>query len=378
VFYVSLLVGFLIYSAVISQSHPFSTPKAMAEGRGLITVYADGQRKTFATNASNIGEALKQNGIELGKGDVTEPAVDTPIDQAHYNVNVYRAYPAVIIDGDKTITTLSGYRTARQIAESAGVKLYPEDKATMEQNSEFSKNGLVGQRIIISRATPIQLFIGDKAFDLRTWKATVGEVLDEKGIKLNAQDELSFDRSAKVFANMKITLSKISQDVIEVMEVLEPEVQYKDDPNQPRSFQKVLDEGKAGQKLVSYLQSQKNGALVSKQQIDVKIITPAQPKIVLRGTLSDTIGDNAELLQKLRFCETGGRYNANTGNGYYGAYQFSAATWNRWNTGYARADLAPPEVQDHYVLVNAKASKGGFWSQHPGCSSKLGLPKFPY
>lgn len=371
-------MGFLIYSALIGQARPFSSSKVLAEGSGLITVYSDGQKKTFATSAKTVGEALNQNGINLGNGDVTEPSRETAIDQPHLNVNVYRAYPAVIIDGDKVVNTLSGYRSARQIAESAGVVIYPEDKLTMERNSEFSKIGSVGQKIVIERALPVQLSIGDKVFEFRTWKNTVGELLTEKGIELSSQDELSFDRNEKIYKDMKIYLSKINQDIIQIKEVINPEVQYKDDPNQPRNFQKILEEGKPGEQLVSYLVNQKNGVVVGRQQISSEVITPASPRVVLRGTLSDSINDNAELLYKLRMCETGGRYNANTGNGYYGAYQFSAATWNRWNTGYARADLAPAEVQDEYVLRNARASKGGFWSQHPGCSSKLGLPKFPY
>lgn len=371
-------MGFLIYSAFIGQSQPFSSNKAMAEGSGLITVYSDGQKKTFATGAKTVGEALKENGINLGTGDVTEPNIDTPLDQPHLNVNIYRAYPAVIIDGDKVINTLSGYRSARQIAEAAGIVIYPEDKISMERNSEFSKVGSVGQKIIIERATPVQLSIGDKVFEFRTWKNTVGELLQERGIELSPQDELSFDQNAKIYKDMKIYLSKINQDIIQLKEVLQPEVQYKDDPNQPRSFQKVLDEGKPGEQLVSYVINQKNGVVIGRQQISTEVITPASPKIILRGTLSDSIGNNTELLYKLRMCETGGRYDANTGNGYYGAYQFSAATWNRWNTGYARADLAPASVQDEYVIRNVRASKGGFWSQHPGCSTKLGLPKFPY
>ena len=32
-------------------------------------------------------------------------------------------------------------------------------------------------------------------------------------------------------------------------------------------------------------------------------------------------------LAKIRACESDGDYRANTGNGYYGAYQFSAPTW---------------------------------------------------
>ena len=375
---VILLIGFIVYSAVIGQTQPFSAKQAIAEGKGLVTVYVDGQRKTYATDATTIGEALKQNDVELGQGDVVEPSIDTKIDQPHYNVNIYRAYPAIIVDGEKVTTTLSGYRSARQIVESAGIKLYTEDKVTMERNDEFANLDAVGQKITIQRATPVKMTIGTKSFEFRTWQTTVGGLLKEKGIDLSPADEMNFSASDPIYSNMKIVLSKLHQEVIQVSEVLEPEVQYRDDPNQPRSYQKIIDEGKPGQQLVSYIVNQKDGVVISRQRISSEISVPASPKIIIRGTLSDSIGDNAELLYKLRMCETGGRYNANTGNGYYGAYQFSAATWNRWSTGYARADLAPPEVQDAMVLKNARASKGGFWSQHPGCSTKLGLPKFPY
>jgi hypothetical protein len=46
--------------------------------------------------------------------------------------------------------------------------------------------------------------------------------------------------------------------------------------------------------------------------------------------------------------ESGGDWQANTGNGYYGGLQFSQSSWEAAGgvaAGYARADLAPPEVQ---------------------------------
>lgn len=55
-----------------------------------------------------------------------------------------------------------------------------------------------------------------------------------------------------------------------------------------------------------------------------------------------TIGGGWEALRQ---CESGGNYATNTGNGYYGAYQYDISTWANYG-GYARPDLAPPAVQD--------------------------------
>lgn len=70
-------------------------------------------------------------------------------------------------------------------------------------------------------------------------------------------------------------------------------------------------------------------------------------------------------------CESGNTANRNSGNGYYGAFQFSIATWNSMGTGYARADLAPYEVQ--VAAVKKLLSRSSVRSQFPGCSAKLGL-----
>lgn len=62
----------------------------------------------------------------------------------------------------------------------------------------------------------------------------------------------------------------------------------------------------------------------------------------------------------VRQCESGGNYSANTGNGYYGAYQFSASTWH--SLGYSGLPSnAPPSVQDQAAQQLAARSGMGQW-----------------
>lgn len=72
---------------------------------------------------------------------------------------------------------------------------------------------------------------------------------------------------------------------------------------------------------------------------------------------------------ELRHCESGGNYSADTGNGYYGAYQFAATTW--WGIGYTGLpNQAPPAVQDA-AAVRLRDRVG--WSAWPQCAAALGL-----
>lgn len=72
---------------------------------------------------------------------------------------------------------------------------------------------------------------------------------------------------------------------------------------------------------------------------------------------------------RLRQCESGGSYTINTGNGYYGAYQFNLGTWQ--GLGYSGLpSSASPATQDAAAIA-LQAQRG--WSPWPSCSSQLGL-----
>jgi len=81
----------------------------------------------------------------------------------------------------------------------------------------------------------------------------------------------------------------------------------------------------------------------------------------------------AENWEALRWCESSNDYTTDTGNGYYGAYQFDAETW--WWLGYEGwPSGASPEVQDQAAMDLYNHSN---WDSWPACSRDLGL-KYTY
>ena len=71
----------------------------------------------------------------------------------------------------------------------------------------------------------------------------------------------------------------------------------------------------------------------------------------------------------IRQHESGGNYAENTGNGYYGAYQFSERTWLAiGGTGYP--NQAPPAVQD--AMAQKLQAMAG-WGQWPVTSRLCGV-----
>jgi hypothetical protein len=82
---------------------------------------------------------------------------------------------------------------------------------------------------------------------------------------------------------------------------------------------------------------------------------------------TDTLADQ---MHRLRVCESSNNYRANTGNGYYGAYQYSPGTWR--NLGYSgRPDKATAKTQDE---ATTKLHSRQGWRPWPGCAQREHLP----
>ncbi|MFD6290658.1 transglycosylase family protein [Streptomyces sp. NPDC060205] len=71
-------------------------------------------------------------------------------------------------------------------------------------------------------------------------------------------------------------------------------------------------------------------------------------------------------------CESSGRWNANTGNGFYGGLQFWQPTWQAFGgLAYARrADLA---TRDEQIEVAEEVLRVQGWKAWPVCSKRYGL-----
>jgi len=80
-------------------------------------------------------------------------------------------------------------------------------------------------------------------------------------------------------------------------------------------------------------------------------------------------GGSPGVWAELRQCESGGDYAEDSGNGYYGAYQFALGTWQSLGYG-GLPSQAAPAVQDQ-AAQRLQARSG--WGQWPACAAKLGL-----
>jgi hypothetical protein len=70
-------------------------------------------------------------------------------------------------------------------------------------------------------------------------------------------------------------------------------------------------------------------------------------------------------------CESGGNWQINTGNGYYGGLQFSAGTWRAYG-GAKYAPTANLASREQQIAIATKVQRASGWGAWPVCSGRAG------
>jgi nucleoid-associated protein YgaU len=89
------------------------------------------------------------------------------------------------------------------------------------------------------------------------------------------------------------------------------------------------------------------------------------------ATAGEAAAADSGVWDRIAKCESGGNWQINTGNGYYGGLQFSAGTWRAYG-GTAYAATADRASKSQQIAIATKVQRAQGWGAWPTCSARAG------
>lgn len=361
----ALFVGIVVSSGLVGQAFAQTSEQVRSAEERIITIFDRGSERTIITKAPTLKKALEAADISVSVGhDLVEPALDTELIAAKYNVNIYRARPVTVVDGVVRQRVTTAEQTPERIAQAADIKLYKEDVVDISAPQDLNRDG-VGVVMTINRATSLNFTLYGKNTEVRTRATTVEGFLKEKKIKLGENDRLSADLSTNITKGMNLELWREGKQTITEEEDVDFQIEKIQDANREVGYREVKEVGEKGRRTVTYEVEVKNNQEVSRKEIASVTIKESKKQVEIVGSKPSFSGDFQAALAKLRSCEGG--YNSwNPAGPYYGAYQFDQRTWNGVTD--APYGSATPAQQDE-AAYKLYLSRG--WQPWPVCGANL-------
>lgn len=280
-------------------------PAANADAQRLVSVYADGEKRVFATANGTVADVLDRAGIKLGPNDIVEPPAGTDVTKNFFNINVYRARPVTVQDGNQVYHIVSAYQNPHLLAQQAGLTLYPEDTYKVEMISDIVSEQAIGVKVTVIRAVPLTVRVDGQSRPIRTQAKTVGDALHDAGISLGLQDTVSPGLTSPVIPGMKVTIVRVAVADTTVTEQLKRTVTTVDDPTILWGQRQVKQEGSDGYRKVSYRLHYRDGVVVQRELLKVVEQVDPTERVELVGTKVPYVGpaDRASMMRTAGIAE---------------------------------------------------------------------------
>lgn len=246
----------------------------------IVYLFDSGERQVLDTRAKTVGELIGRLNLNLIDQDVVEPSLNTPIEEDNFRINVYRSRPVTIVDGQTRVVTLTAQRSPRVIAVNAGLEVHAEDIATFQRGS-LAEN-ILGEQVVVTRATPITINLYGTQVATYTLGKTVQEMLAEKRIRLDNDENVVPVLSTPITPNMQVFVLARGATVESSEEIIPVPTETVNDRSLSFGTTVERQAGTPGKKLVTYLIT-KTGNDTVRTLIQEAIIDPPVPKIIAKG-----------------------------------------------------------------------------------------------
>ena len=324
-----------------------------------VTLTVDGQTETVRTFGADVGDILNAKGITLARDDKVSPAPSHKVADGE-DITVNYARPLTLsIDGKSQSHVVYG-ATVKDVLGSFGVTPAAGAYLSAKPDSKVPRKGM---DLVVSNPKKLEVVSDGGTKDIITAAPTVEAVLNAAGVKLDHDDEVKPAKEALVATDAVVKIVRVETETKTEEVKMKFPVEVSNDSSMPKGETKIVTPGQDGKKREKVTLITADGKTRDRIVLDSTVLSQPVKQVEKRGTQEAPGVANGSVWDKIAQCESGGNWQINTGNGYYGGLQFSAATWRSVDGAGLPSDHTREE-QIKRAIILQKRSGWGQW----GCA----------
>lgn len=342
---------------------------AFALARKSASVNYDGKIETLYSWGNTVEDLLKENHISIDDKDKVHPGVADALQNGMQIKILSSREITVDLDGQEAIADTTEPNVAAAVKAN-----WPDQPVLFKSTSGEDRHG--NKLPLFAPGDQVQLAHDGTIDHINAKKdEAVEDIVKRAKLELNEKDILKV-----VFTPTDaplIQVQRVSEEQVVLKETIPFDTETTEDDSKYKDEKTVTQKGADGEKEIVKIVRTVDGQVESETVKSEKVLAEPVTQKVTVGTKTRPVSEEPaaaiavgdDVWSKLAFCESGGRPNTNTGNGFYGMYQFTLPTWRAVGGTGLPSEASAEEQTKRAKILQARSG----WGQWPACTRKLGL-----
>ena len=350
-----------------------------------VTVEVDGVAHDVSGFFTTAGDALSTAGVSVGAHDLVAPASDQRVASGDTVVVRTATEYDVTVDGNQT----TAWSTAPSI--SGVLAALPASASSMAADRSYTR----AEMPVAETGETIHVIADGTTTDIVASSSEgTTAILEKARVSAGPIDRVTLENKD---GETTLRVARVVRGTVSTTTEIPYETEEREDAEAEEGTEKTVQEGVAGSEVTEAYQETIDGNVTVSAVLSTTRTEPTK-RVVSKGTKAkkteDTSassssgaassgssssgssaaapaavsGDDAAIWAAIAQCESGGNPSINTGNGYYGMYQFSLPTWRSVGGSGLPSDAS---VEEQTMRARMLQQRSG-WGQW-GCAYRLGL-----
>jgi uncharacterized protein YabE (DUF348 family) len=240
-----------------------------------VVVEVDGTAQTVTVFGRTVGDVLAAQRIEVGAKDVVVPAVDQVVDGGATIVVAHSRELQLEVDGqERTLWTTA--RTVGDVVDELGLR---------SSRASASRSATVGRGVLrLSTPKDVRVAIDGATHDVHTTASTVREVLAEAGVVLGDHDLVSVPLDAAAVDGLVVMVTRVTTQVGSQTVTVPYKTVKKDDSSILRGTEVVASAGQEGREVETYEAYLVDGVEIGRTVLTHSVLASPVDRVIKVGT----------------------------------------------------------------------------------------------